>query len=106
MLTDPGTHPDFEPKLKVNQELYEILGIAQHHFLRKAEIVRNLKPLIRTLTDGNNFTKNDEEESLPSMFKSVKKGSQKYKKILLKSINTDSAPKRKIERDWKISEKK
>ena len=57
LLTDPGTHPDFKPKLKVNQELYEILGIAQHHFLRKAEIVRNLKPLIRTLTDGNNFTK-------------------------------------------------
>ena len=39
------------------------------------------------------------------MFKTVKKGSQKYKKILLKSTNTNSAPRKKIEKDWKISEK-
>ena len=39
------------------------------------------------------------------MFKTVKKGSQKYKTILLKSTNVNSAPRRKIEKDWKISEK-
>ena len=44
-------------------------------------------------------------ETLPNMFKTVKKGSQKYKKILLKSTNTNSAPRKKIEKDWKISEK-
>ena len=73
LLTNPGTHPDFKPKLKSNQDLYEILGISQHHFLRMAEIIRNLKPLIRTLTEDKTFKKNDENESLPSMFKSVKK---------------------------------
>ena len=39
------------------------------------------------------------------MFKKVKKGSQKYKKILLKSTDTNSAPRKKIEKDWKISAK-
>ena len=106
LLTNPGKYPDFKPKQKSNEDLYEILGISQHHFLRRAEIIRNLKPLIRILTEEKTFTKKDENHSLPRMFKSVKKGSQKYKKILLKSINTDSAPKRKIEKDWKISGKK
>ena len=104
-LTHPGTHPDYKPKLKSNEDLYEILGISNQHFLRRAEIIRNLKPLIRILTEDKTFKKNDENDSLPKMFKSVKKGSQKYKMILLKSINTDSAPKRKIGKDWKISEK-
>ena len=46
------------------------------------------------------------ETTLPKMMKRrVFQGSQKYKKILLKSTNTDSAPRRKIEKDWKISEK-
>ena len=45
MLTNPGTTPDYKPTLKGNQELYEILGITELHFLRKAEILRNLKPL-------------------------------------------------------------
>ena len=49
MLTNPGTFPNYKPKLKTNQELYEILGITNQHFLRKAEILRNLKPLVNTL---------------------------------------------------------
>ena len=49
MLTDPGTRPYYKPTLKTNQELYEILGITNQHFLRKAEILRNLKPLVNTL---------------------------------------------------------
>ena len=40
MLTNPGTLPDHKPTLKNNQELYEILGITDLHFLRKAEILR------------------------------------------------------------------
>ena len=35
----------------------------------------------------------------------VKKGSQKYRKLLLMSKGTPSAPKANIERDWKIREK-
>ena len=42
MLTNPGTLPDYKPTLKNNQELYEILGITELHFLRKAEILRKL----------------------------------------------------------------
>ena len=36
MLTHPGTTPDYKPMLKGNQELYEVLGITDFHFLRKA----------------------------------------------------------------------
>ena len=104
MLTDPGTNPDCKPTLKGNQELYELLGITELHFLRKADIIRNLKPLIRTLIDWTDFNVQDETESLPKMFKKVKKGS-KYKKIILRSKNTNWAPRKKIEKDWKISEK-
>ena len=86
MLTDPGTHPDFKPKLKSNEDLYEILGISQHHFLRRAEIIRNLKPLIRTLTEDKTFKKNDENESLPS------------KKILLKLKRTGKLVKKMKEK--------
>ena len=39
------------------------------------------------------------------MFGKVKKGSQKYREILLGNKEVKSAPKMKIEADWKISEK-
>ena len=39
------------------------------------------------------------------MFGKVKKGSQRYREILLINKGTLSAPKAKIEKDWKISEK-
>ena len=42
MLTNPGTNPNSKPTLKEDQELYEILGITELHFLRKADIIRNL----------------------------------------------------------------
>ena len=105
MITNPGALPDHKPTLKTNQELYEILGITDLHFLRKAEILRNLKPLLSILIESTNFKADDEIESLPNMFKTVKKGSQKYKKILLKSTNTNSAPRKKIEKDWKLVKK-
>merc|ERR1712074_242060 len=73
LLTHPGTYPDYKPKLKSNEDLYGILGISQHHFLRRAEIIRNLKSLIRILTEDKTFKKEDENDSLPRMFKSVKK---------------------------------
>jgi hypothetical protein len=39
------------------------------------------------------------------MFSKVKKGSQTYRNILLSNSGAVSAPKTKIEKDWRISEK-
>ena len=80
MLTDPGTNPDCKPTLKGNQELYELLGITELHFLRKADIIRNLKPLIRTLIDGTDFNIQDETEISPKMLKKVNKEAKSTRK--------------------------
>ena len=93
------------PTLKPDEELWTILGIDQLHFLRKAEILREIKKLFKNLIDGRDFTNDDEAPSLPEMFDKVKKGSQAYKKILLHTSNQIGAPRLKIEQDWKISEK-
>ena len=93
------------PKMKTDQELWNLLGIENMHFLRKAEILREIKKLYKNLTENKDFTVKTEPEGLPSFFKSVKKGSQKYKKILLNNFKENSNPKNKIEKDWKISEK-
>ena len=50
-----------------------ILGIGQLHFLRKAEILRDIKKLFIILTEGRDFTNNDEAPSLPEMFDKVKR---------------------------------
>ena len=43
--------------------------------------------------------------SLPLIFTKVKKGSPTYRNILLANSGAVSAPKTKIEKDWRISEK-
>ena len=93
------------PILKSNQELWEILEITDLHFLRKAEILSQLKKLFKNLTKNHDFGKKENPESLPKLLKNVKKGSQKYREFLLTNKETISAPKAKIERDWKICEK-
>ena len=44
-------------------------------------------------------------QKLPEMFSKVKKGSQKYKTILLSNSKFTFAPKNTIEKIWRISEK-
>ena len=55
MLTNPGTTPNFKPTLKEDQELWEILEITDLHFLRKANIIRNLNPSIKALVDNTDY---------------------------------------------------
>jgi len=105
MLTTAESTYTANPVLKTNPELWDILGINNLHFLRKAEILHQLRKLFTNLIEGKDFSKKREPESLPILFSKVKKGSQKYRELLLLSRNAPSAPKIKIERDWKISEK-
>ena len=104
-LTVPNTIYTDSPKLKPDEELWTILGINQLHFLRKAEIVREIKKLYKVLIEGKDFTDKEEVPSLPELFGKVKKGSQAYKNILLHNTSLNGAPRLKIEQDWKISEK-
>ena len=53
---------------------------------------------------NEDFSKIDDITSVPVMFSKVKKGSQKYRDILIGTTDAKSAPKMKIEPDWKISE--
>ena len=98
-LALPNTVYTDSPKLKSDEELWTILGIGQPHFLRKAEIIRDIKKLFKVLTEGRDFTNNEEAPSIPEMFDKVKKGSQAYKKILLHTSNLNGAPGQKFEQD-------
>ena len=104
-MTTPGSTYSNSPKLKSNPEIWEVLGISTLHFLRKAEITRQLKILFSALIENQDFSKKKDPASLPLMFSKVKKGSQTYRNILLGNSGTVSAPKSKIEKDWRISEK-
>ena len=68
-------------------------------------IIINLKKLFKNLIENEDFSKKEDLISVPDMFSKVKKGSQKYREILLGNKEVKSAPKMKIEADWKISEK-
>jgi hypothetical protein len=105
MLTTPDSTYSNSPKLKSNPEIWEVLGISALHFLRKAEITRQLKILVSALIENKDFSKKKDPASLPLMFSKVKKGSQTYRNILIGNSGTVSAPKSKIEKDWRISEK-
>ena len=61
--------------------------------------------LYKKLTENQDFSKKEEPESLPDMFKKVKKGSQAYNKILQSNPEFVFGPKNTIEKRWKISEK-
>ena len=104
-LSTPNTVYTDSPKLKPDEEPWAILDINHLHFLRKAEILREIKKLFKVLVEGRDFTDKEEVPSLPELFAKVKKGSQAYKKILLHNTNLNGAPRHKIEQDWKISEK-
>ena len=71
MLTTPESKYTQRPMLKSNQELWEILYITNLHFLRKAEIISQLKKLYKNLIEHHDFSKKEDPESLPSMFKKV-----------------------------------
>ena len=77
VLTTPASTYTENPVLKSNQELWETLGINNLHFLRKAEILNQLRKLFKNLIEGHDFSTKKEPESLPIMFNKVKKGSQK-----------------------------
>ena len=74
-------------------------------FLRKCDILIQLKKLYQKLTEDRTVKAIDEPASLPEMFSKVKKGSQKYKTILLSNSKFTFAPKNTIEKMWRISEK-
>ena len=54
---------------------------------------------------NEDFSKIDDITSVPVMFSKVKKGSKKYREILIGKTEANSAPKMKTEADWKISAK-
>ena len=56
ILTTPDTINSNTPKLKSNQEIWEILGITNLHFLRKAEITNKLKKLFKALIENLDFS--------------------------------------------------
>ena len=54
-LTTPDTVYTDSPRLIPDEEIWTLLGINHLHFLRKAEIVREVKKLYRNLTEGKDF---------------------------------------------------
>jgi hypothetical protein len=82
LMTPDSTYSD-SPRLKSNPEIWEVLGISNQHFLRKAEITSQLKKIFKALVENYDFSKKKDPASIPLMFSKVKKGSQTYRNILL-----------------------
>ena len=72
-LSTPGSVYTESPKLKTDEELWEILNISHLHFLRRAEVLREIKKLYKALVEGKDFTGKDDTTCLPEMFAKVKK---------------------------------
>ena len=72
-LSTPESVYTESPTLKTDEELWEILNISHLHFLRRAEILRDIKKLYKALVEGKDFTGKEEITSLPEMFAKVKK---------------------------------
>ena len=68
MITTSASTYTENPILKSSQELWEILEITDLHFLRKAEILSQLKKLFKTLTENHDFSEKEDPESLPKLF--------------------------------------
>ena len=66
-LSVPNTVYTDSPKLKPDEDRWTIIGIGQLLFLRKAEILSDIKKLFKILTKGRDFTNNDEATSLPEV---------------------------------------
>ena len=73
MLTTPDSTYSNSPKLKSNPEIWEVLGISNQHFLRKAEITSQLKKLFKALVENHDFSKKKDPASLPLMFSKVRR---------------------------------
>ena len=63
MLTTPDSTYSNSPRLKSNPEIWEVLGISNQHFLRKAEITSQLKKLVKALVENHDFSKKKEPAS-------------------------------------------
>jgi hypothetical protein len=105
MLTTADSLYTSQQKLKSGPEIWVILKVDHLLFLRKCDILIQLKKLYQKLIENRTFGKIDEPASLPDMFNKVKKGSQTYKKILQSNSEFTFAPKNTIEKRWRISEK-
>ena len=86
--------------LRPGPEFWLILKVDHLLFLRKWEILIQLKKLYQELTENRNFKATDEPVSLPEMFNKVKKASQRYKTILQYNSEFTFAPKNTIEKIW------
>jgi hypothetical protein len=87
--------------LRPGPEIWVILKVDHLLFLRKCEILIQVKKLYQKLTENRNFKSTEEPVSLPEMFDKVKKGSQKYKTILQSNSEFTFAPKNTIEKTGK-----
>ena len=105
MLTTKDSLYTRNQTLRPGPEIWEILQVDHLLFLRKYEILNQVKKLYQKLIENRTFKTTDDPVSLPEMFNKVKKGSQKYKTILLSNPVFTFAPKNLIEKTWKISEK-
>ena len=105
MLTTSDSLYTNNQTLRPGPEIWVILQVDHLLFLRKCEILIQVKKLYQKLTENRTFKSTDEPVSLPEMFNKVKKGSQKYKNILQSNTEFIFAPKNTIEKTWKISEK-
>jgi len=105
MLTTSDSLYTNNQTLRPGPEIWEILQVDHLLFLRKYEILIQVKKLYQKLIENRTFKTTDDPVSLPEMFNKVKKGSQKYKTILLSNTVFTFAPKNLIEKTWKISEK-
>ena len=91
-----GSHP---------YQIWVILSVDKLLFLRKCEILIQVKKLYQKLIENRDFSKKEESASLPEMFCKVKKGSQTYKRILQSNSEFTFALKNTTEKRWRISEK-
>ena len=86
MLTTRESTFTTRPTLGSNEieELWEILKITELNFVSGGSIISKLKELFKTLVGNEDFSKVDDIISVPDMFSKVKKGSKKYREILLR----------------------
>ena len=78
-LATPDTVYSDSPKLKPDEELWAMLNINHLHFLRRAEILRDIKKLFKVLVED--FTEKEEIPSLPEMFAKVKKAARPIRRF-------------------------
>ena len=81
------------PKLRSNEELWEIFNITALNFLSRGSIILKLKELFKNLIGNEDFSTINDILSVPDMFIKVKKGSKKYREILIEKTKTIYAPK-------------